>query len=398
MSDFISKSFNIISFPADVGGCGHYRMLFPAWALRTIRRDIRFIESFKLIIYPEFFRDLRVIRLQRQVNDAQAKYFLDFLVPVSKSQGQWIIYEIDDVIGYEDIPAYNVAKSAFNNKKFFDNVKNMLTAADFITVTTESLKMYYVNKYQIEADKIIVIPNYLPRWWIGETYNNDRQVKQYEEHLSRPRIGLPLSSSHYDVKSQNNHQDDLTHINDFIRSTCRKYEWVFVGHVPKQLEDLLRDKKISLEPGSDLLNYPRELWRRNLQCIVAPLQDNTFNKCKSNIKLIEAWSLGIPCIAQNLEPYSKYTDLTFNDPNALQNKLDYLFSDRSRYKKIIKDNRHVIDYGDHNSQNGWWLEKNLTKWMEIYTIPQKTLGFDLELVKQHLHRKEEGIKLDLGEE
>ena len=146
------------------------------------------------------------------------------------------------------------------------------------------------------------------------------------------------------------------------------------------------------------MNYPRELWRRNLQCIVAPLQDNTFNRCKSNIKLIEAWSLGIPCIAQDLEPYSKYTDLTFKDPNVLQNKLDYLFSDRARYKKIIKDNRNVIDYGDHNSQNGWWLEKNLTKWMEIYTIPQKTLGFDLESVKQHLHRKEEGIKLDLGEE
>lgn len=372
-------------------------MLFPSWALRTNRRDIRFIESFKFLPYPDFFKDIRVIRLQRQVSNVQAKYFLDFLVPLSKAQGQWIIYEIDDVISHEDIPPYNIAKNSFNNKEFFDNVKNMLCAADFITVTTEKLKNYYVTKYNVNADKFVVIPNYLPRWWIGETYNLDRQCKQYDDHLSKPRIGMPLSSSHYDIKGQNNYIDDMTHINDFVRSTCKKYEWVFIGHVPKQLEDLLRDKKITIEPGSDLLNYPRELWRKNLQCIIAPLQDNIFNKCKSNIKLVESWSLGIPSIVQDIEAYTPYTDAVFKDGNTLQNKLDYLFSDRARYKKIIKDNRSIVDYGNTQSPNGWWLEKNMQKWMEIYTIPQKTLSFDLEIVKQHLQQKEEGIKLDLGD-
>lgn len=394
------QTFNICQYPADVGGCGHYRMKFPSWSLQTIRRDVRFIESMKLIVDPNFYRDLRVVRLQRQVNDAQCDFFLKFLAPLSQSIGFWLIYELDDVIKYEDIPSYNHAKKAFSNKKFFQNVKNMFHAADFMTVTTENLKQYYCKNYDIPQEKVIVIPNYLPRWWIGETFNLDRQMLQFNEFKNKPRIGLPLSSSHYDITGVNNYQDDVTHITDFVRKTVNKYTWVFTGNVPKQLEDLARTRKIEVHPGSDLLNYPRELWRKNLQAIVAPLQDNIFNRCKSNIKLLESWSLGIPSIVQDLPCYSQYTNWIFKDSNGLQNQLDKLFQDNKRYKKIIKQNRHIVDYGDNKLlPNGGWLEKNLSKWNEIFTLPQKTLRFDLTKIKmqQQINKStDQGIELDLS--
>ena len=388
------QTFNVLQHPADVGGCSHYRLRFPEWALQTIRRDVRFISSMKLIVDPQFFRDLRVVRLQRQVSNSQCEYFLKFLAPLSNSIGFWLIYEIDDVIGYEDIPAYNHSRKAFETKTFFDNVKNMLGAADLITVTTDALKEYYHTKYDVPNHKIVVIPNYLPRWWIGETYSIDRQMQQLNEYSRKPRIGLPLSSSHYDLTGINNYVDDLTHIVDFIRGTVDKYQWVFVGHVPKQLHDLAKSGKIEVGPGSDLLNYPRELWRKNLQCIIAPLQDNIFNRCKSSIKFAEASALGIPAIVQDLEPYSKYTDMTFTDANSLQNKLDYLFRDHKKYRKIIKENRHIVDYGDKFAPNGWWLEKNLKRWNDIFTLPQKTIRFDLSKM-QSAGSCDEGIKLDL---
>ena len=389
-------SFEILNYPADSGGCGHYRMMFPAWALRTMRKDIRFIESFKYIDNPNFYRGLRIIRLQRQVNDVQANFFLNFLVPVSKSQGQWLIYEIDDVIHYDDIPKYNMAQSAFNNSKFFENVQSMLQATDIITVTTSNLKNYYHKKYDIDLDKIVVIPNYLPRWWIGETYNLERQCKLYKDNIKKPRIGFPLSSSHFDLKMQNNGIDDFSDIVDFVRSTVSQYQWVFKGHVPYQLQDLAHDKKIEVVPPSDLLNYPRELWRHNLQLTIAPLRDNVFNRCKSNIKLLESWALGIPCVAQKLDPYEKYTDRVFVTPDELQNQIDSILVTKQKYKSEIAKNRNVIDYGDENAPYGWWIEKNMRNWLALQTIPQKTLSFDLEQVKSFLNKKEEGLQLNLG--
>ncbi len=210
---------------------------------------------------------------------------------------------------------------------------------------------------------------------------------------------MPLSSSHYDLTGQNNYQDDISHITDFIRSTCNKYQWCFIGHCPKQLEDLARNKKIEIQMGSDLLNYPRELWRRNFQAIVAPLQNNVFNRCKSNIKLIESWALGIPAIVQDLDPYRPYTDMLFKDANDLQNQLDRLFRDQKRYTKIIKQNRHIVDYGDKNSPDGWWIEKNLMPWMKLFTLPQKTIKIDLTKdgtkLLDHEAPKDNGLQLSL---
>ena len=398
----MNDAYNVVNFPADCSGCGFYRMKFPMLALETaMNKSIRFVDSQLLITDPTFFRGVRTIRVQRQVNDIQAQYFLNVLKKISNSQGQWIIYEIDDVIGYEDIPEYNLAKDAFKNKFFFSNVKSMLHASDLITVTTEALKMYYVEKFEVEAEKVIVIPNYLPRWWIGEVFSNVKnwQVQNMKENRNRPRIGLPLSGSHYNMKAGNTAKDDISGLLDFIRSTVKQYNWCFIGHCPPELEDLAKDKKIEIQPGSDLLNYPRELWRRKFQAIVAPLQDNIFNRCKSNIKLLESWAIGIPCIAQDLECYNKYTDYVFKDVNGLQNQLDRVFKTKEGYEKIIRANRDIIDFGDSNSSNGWWIEKNLRKWIDIYTLPQRTMNVNLENIRDWKKRgtgTETSVDIDLN--
>ena len=41
----------------------------------------------------------------------------------------------------------------------------------------------------------------------------------------------------------------------------------------------------------------------NINAFIAPLQDNEFNRCKSNIKHLEAATLGIPSICQDMVTY-----------------------------------------------------------------------------------------------
>lgn len=385
--------YTVINYPADSAGCGYYRMIFPKLALQTIARDIYFIESTKMIGDPTFYRDIRVVRLQRQVSNQQCQFFLKFLKPLSESLGFWLVYEIDDVIAHDDIPAYNMARDTFNRNEFFDNVKNMLEASDLITVTTIELKRYYVDKYKINEEKVLVIPNYLPRWWIGETFSVERQKRLFEENIKRPRIGIPLSSSHYDMKNQNNGVDDLSGIIDFVRSTHRKYLWNFVGHCPPPLVHLAKSGDIEISPASDMLNYPREMWRKNYQAVVVPLQDNVFNNAKSEIKFLETAALGIPCVTQRLKPYIKHNSLLFSNNNELQNVLDDLFKDKKKYAGVIKDNRHKIDYklDDGVFSNGAWIEKNLKTWYDLYTLPQKTLKYDL----RKLRGNRDGLKLEL---
>lgn len=371
------QMFNSVLFPADVGGCGFYRLIFAKLALQTIAKNIRVVESTKLIGDPNFFKDVRMVRLQRQVNDAQCQYFLKFLKPLSDQFGFWLVYEIDDVISHDEIPPYNMGRKAYENKQFFANVKNMLNAADIITVTTERLKQFYVETYDIQPDKFLVIPNYLPRWWVGESYNLDNRVNSFKENIKKPRIVFPMSSSHFDVGGINDNQDDFTQMCDFIRENYKNYDFSIIGHKPKLIEDLVYDKKVNVIPGSDLLNYPRELVMRNFNAIIAPLQDNMFNRCKSAIKLHEGWALGYPVIAQDLECYNKHTDAVFKDNNQLQNQLDKLFQSPKKYRKVVKDNRFKIDYGYNIHPQGLWIEKNIATWHQLFTMPQRTIKIDL---------------------
>lgn len=369
-------------------------MRFPYWALQTIAKNIRIVESMQLIVDPRFFYPQRVVHCQRQVNDIQAQYILQFLKPLSDQIGFWLRWEVDDVIFHEDIPPYNMGRAAFDNKQFFANVSNILQAVDIVTVTTDLLKDYYVSKCNIDHNKVIVLPNYLPRWWIGQAYNLDQKKQQLEKNKKRPKILLPLSSSHYDLDGSQGYKDDFEIIANFVRATCKKYEWMVVGHCPKLIEDLIMSQQVTVVPGSDLLNYPRETSEREPQLIVAPLRDNTFNRCKSCIKLVESWALGIPAIVQDLPCYSTYTDSTFKDMNQLQDKIDGLLRDPKKYERTIKQNRNTVDYGDSISPNGWWMEKNLQGWFNLFTIPQKSINADIRSKKPEV--QEEGVIIDLS--
>jgi hypothetical protein len=385
-----------------MGGCGHYRMKFPAMCAQTMRRDIRIVESTKMIPLPEFYRDIRMVRVQRQVSDVQCEFLLKFLKPLSLKYGFWLCYEIDDVIGPDDIPMYNMGRDSYQQPSFKKNIKTMLNAVDYVTVTTEELKKYYHETFEVPNENIIVIPNYLPRWWIGEAYDTDRIANRFDENKrKRHRIAIASSTTHFDVNGKNGYVDDFTHIVDFIKSTINKYEWVFIGGVPHGLKQEAQERKIEVHRGSDLLNYPRELSQKNIDVVVAPLLDNVFNRCKSNIKFLEMSALGIPCICQDLIPYQPYTDLLFNDANELQNQIDRVLSKKKDYMNVVKENRHIIDFGNPVSPNGWWLEKNMGLWIQQFMIQQKTLCYDVrpktvEANQQALKKHQEEVVFNRG--
>lgn len=373
---------NCINYYGDRAACGWYRMSFPAMALETILHGnivFNFLETRIPILDKSFYtmgRRPRVIRIQRWHTKEEAKIMKEFLRPIAESIGAWIVYEIDDVLTYEDIPDYNMAKPYFSYELIGNSVKEIMDNCHLITVTTEELKNLYVTKVKQDPRKIMVIPNYLPRWWIGESFNLDGQMAQYDQQRKRPHLAFACSTNHFDVNNNNGGVDDFTEIMPWIKKNMDKYHFNFVGGVPQQLIEDVKAGRVFAQPPSDIFNYPRELKLRKIDLLIAPLIDSVFNRCKSNIKWLELAAIGIPMIGQNICTYNKYTDQVFNNADEIDEWIDKLFfrkDSRDFYANIIKKNRVLVD-GIGNNQ-GYWLEKNLQPYYDLYSLGQSPVTF-----------------------
>lgn len=89
--------------------------------------------------------------------------------------------------------------------------------------------------------------------------------------------------------------------------------------------------------------YYKTLGDLGLSIGVAPLVDNAFNRCKSNLRWLEYSALGIPTVASRVGPYQcirdNVTGYYANDPHEWYTKLRTLIQ-RQALRKRIGDNAH----------------------------------------------------------
>jgi hypothetical protein len=92
------------------------------------------------------------------------------------------------------------------------------------------------------------------------------------------------------------------------------------------------------------------------------LQDNNFNRAKSNIKLIEAGALGLPCVCPDMVTY-KDAILKYKTGDEFIDQIKYALKDQTRYVDLCKKSRAYAE--------NFWLEdeKNIGKHYEAYFTP-----------------------------
>jgi hypothetical protein len=130
---------------------------------------------------------------------------------------------------------------------------------------------------------IRVIENRLPLDWWG-------QLEVVRKPSLRPRVGWAGGVGH---------QGDLELIADVVRDLAKEVDWVFFGLCPEKLKPYMTE----FYPGVDIELYPQKLAELNLDLALAPLEDNLFNSCKSNLRLLEYGVCGFPVIASDIECY-----------------------------------------------------------------------------------------------
>lgn len=328
-------------------------------------------------IDPRYYVAVKAVRLQRQATKQQLE-FVKFLKEVQKQNGMKLIYEIDDICFKEDIPDYNKYKPAFENPEIRESAQAIMAECDEISVTCDFMRDYYSSK--TGNKKVTVVPNFMPKFWIGHHYDLTKNMNNLDKHKKKPRILYAGSGAHFDVDNRIKQKDDFEHVNDIIRKTVDKFQWVFMGAFPLTLLDLVKSGKIEFSPWKRLYDYAQGISDLNVNMMVAPLQDNNFNKSKSDLKYIESCAFGLPIACQDLCTY-KNAPIKFKTGPEMIDRITESLKDVDKYRAICKTGRQYAETR--------WLESdaNIDCYLELYSTPYGSKD------RKNLSRYNEGVNV-----
>ena len=344
-----------LNYYADYSGCGHWRMIWPEQVLNAHNKAV--VHGTTVMnVDPRYYIQAKGVRIQRQATPQQLE-FVKFLRQLANQNNFRLIYEIDDISFAEDIPDYNKYKTAFTDPVIRKSAQEMMAMCDEITVTCPFMRDYYREK--TGNDNVTVIPNFMPKFWLDRFYDANRTMESYDRNKNKPRILYAGSGAHFDVEQRVKFKDDFYHVNDIIRKTVDKYQWVFLGAHPLPIIDLVRSGKVEFHPWKKLYEYGQGLYDLNVNMLVAPLQDNIFNRSKSDLKYIEASALGLPIACQDMCTYEN-APIKFKTGDEMVDQIDRTLQDRKRYKAICKKARQYAETR--------WLEddRNIDCYLEMY--------------------------------
>lgn len=322
----------VLVHPADNGGCGHYRVIQPFNA----QKNAGLIDGVMSEIILPMAEVERLapdaIVFQRQMSEEQ----LNNMRRLKTFTSAFKVLELDDYL--PNLPLKSVHHGQVP-KDIVRTLRRALSYVDRFVVSTqplaEALKDFHPD--------IRVMENRLdPQWW-SELPVSQRRVS------AKPRVGWA---------GGNSHTGDLELIGDVVKALADEVDWIFFGMCPEHLRPYVKE----FYSGVEISLYPAALARLNLDLAVAPVEQNLFNECKSNLRLLEYGACGFPVICSDLVCYQGDLPVT---------------RVRNRFKDWVKAIRMHLDDLDATARAGdalrevvrrdWMLDDNaLVSWRKVW--------------------------------
>lgn len=317
--------------PADLFGCGHYRVMQPFIAMKEAGLVDGAISTGLMHVTDLERYNPDTIILQRQIGDDR----LEAMQRMQRFSKAFKVYELDDYL--PNLPIKSVHRAQMP-KDILKSLRKGLGFVDRFVVSTEALADAFTGLH----GEIVVMENRLPvTWWQGL----DTKRRQGR----KPRVGWAGGAGH---------TGDLELIADVVRDLADEVEWVFFGMCPDKLRPYIHE----YHEGVAIETYPEKLASLNLDLGLAPLEINLFNECKSNLRLLEYGACGIPVICTDIRPYQ-------NDFPVMRV--------RNRYKEWVNAIRMHLSDLDETARLGdalqakvrqeWMLDgANLQNWRDAW--------------------------------
>lgn len=272
----MKKKF-IIFLSNDAGGCGFYRVgSFVNEYQTCVDSEYDIIRTQLCITDLAILKDTYSIILQRFAGSELIEY-LKFIKELRK-QGKTsakIFGELDDC--FSAIESYNKASEVIKTKdvKLLDET---YLECDGYRVSTFELARYVEKRYHKKA---YVVKN---------------TIERYMMYIEPPKytcrdIPLVLYTGAANHFNETDHGDFTGWVDGLIEAVkAGKMILGFFGGIPWFFEEI-KDKCMTFpfQKSSVFLPFLRKI---NPDFIIAPLKNNYFNKCKSDVKLIEAYAVG----------------------------------------------------------------------------------------------------------
>ena len=333
----------VVAHAADLGGCGHYRVIWPSEAAIAAgcRVELHHVDDQSPI--PAVWQDDEhgahvvgvaddhdwpdVMVLQRPLQRHLAE-----AIPHLQAKGVAVVVEVDD--DFSSIDPRNIgwrdAHPRHSPDRNYRHLEAACLAADLVTVTTPALAQRYGRHGRVR-----VLPNFVPRDYLAQRVPAPQRVVGWSGSIET-------------------HPGDLDVTRGAVARAVKKTEATFcvVGTGAGVRNALALPEPPRASGWVQIGRYPSAL--SELDVMIVPLKPIAFNEAKSWLKGLEAAAVGSLVVASSTEPYRALERLGLcqiaETPKEWERKLrtaieasDDRWALAERSRSIIIENRLTIE-------------------------------------------------------
>ncbi len=345
-------------YPSDLGGCGYYRLTWPANVLKAAGYDVRVIHPSQAnkigggvdkdgkLVSLKIPSDADVMVFQR----VTSRLIIDG-IKIMRANGIAVVIDVDD-----DMHSIHPANPAFNalrpggDKPEYDwhNAQAALAGATLVTTSTDALLKRYASH-----GRGVVLHNCIPK------------IALEIPHVDSESFGWPGALL--------SHMDDPQVMGTSAARLQREgYEFRIVGPP--------RGTKAAFQLDQDPTTtgpVPLGAWLHSIAKLgvgVAPLNDTRFNAAKSWLKMLEMAAVGVPCVGSPRNEYRRLhalgVGLLADNPRAWYRHLKSLLTNPTQRAELGQAGREAVKQLTIEG-NAWrWAEA----WEQALQIERGPLG------------------------
>ena len=325
------------------GGISYYRMIQFAEEMTDIDGVFPIMQKFKPDEHDQFRRNYEINPDKEAEYINQIAEMCDMMVVQQVTSSKLLCYfkaykevlhktlicELDD--NPFEAQSFNPHYGQIGpGTDYENNAYDQIKMSDAVICSTDYLKETLMNYNK----RCYTIPNAI-----------DFDVWEPLEVHTKPdmvRIGWSGGAGHYnDLKPIKHALKQLLNEHDNLEFCIIHGEPGFIDH-PRFV--------YRCEDWVPITEYPKEYCNAGFDIVIAPLRDTEFNRCKSNVRYLEASAKKIPVVASDVEPYRKTIEhgkdgFLYREPKEFLDILRKLVKDsklraqigQEAYKKIKRD-------------------------------------------------------------
>lgn len=333
---------SVVFLPAAQDACAFFRMYIPHL---SIPNSDYYLTGWQPNGTPKVMDVHRVAYRKVAVVQRQSSEFNLQALRTLKGMGLKIIYDLDDNVW--NLPAGNPAKQIF-----MENASGFAACAqeaDVLTVSTIGLKTAVTTAFTFNKE-VFVVPNainfdmFKPKemereevligWGGSNTHSSDfRELRRvlWEVLDACPQSRLEMAGA--SPKKQVEERVVIVEVKEKekqlkieIMRTKQQLEIPWINFDKKRYykgkildwkglvdDEIVQHPKFQFKRWAPTREYPNRLSSWGWDISLAPLEDVRFNESKSNLKMLEAGAMKIPCLVSNVKPYQEFCALGGDD-------------------------------------------------------------------------------------